>query len=347
MRICFFGSYERNYSKNVVLLNGLKQNKVTVIHCYHPNYFNLFHYPSLFWQYIGKARSCDIIYVAFFGHYDVWFGWLIAKIFNKKLVFDPLISIYNTRVEDRHYFKKSSFRAKFYILFERLNCLLVDLVIMDAYEHYKYWNRMFGLKKEKTFVLPLGADENILKPTRHRRNSKLMILWFGSYQPSQGVIKIVQAARNLRKKNVEFFMVGNGIDRNKAENYCKKNDLRNVYFLNTIPFIELVKLIDKADIILGVFGNTVKTRMVIHNKIYQAMAMKKILITQKSPVASEILTDGVNAFLVEPTPEGISNRILEVTKNLSKYQKIAMQARRDYINKYTSKKISKLLIENI
>lgn len=344
MTICFFGSYERNYSKNVILLKGLKKKKIKVVHCHHPNYFTLSHYPSLFWQFLNKARDADIIFVAFFGHYDVWFAWILGKIFKKKVIFDPLVSIYNTRVEDRQYFKKNSLRAKFYILFDRLNVHLAELVLLDTYEHFKYFQKMFGLSERKTAIVRVGADEEMLVPVKKHANQPTRALFYGSYQPSQGALRIIQSANLLKKEDIAWIFIGNGQQRALVENYAKIKHLKKTTFLETMPFQELVKYIINADIIFGVFGNTIKSKMVIHNKIYQGTALGKVVITQDTKAVREIFTDKKNIILTQPNKKSISEGIIKLLNNKKEIQRIGRGARQLFLKQLTSKQITDELV---
>lgn len=341
MKICYFGSYDKNYSKNVVLLKGLRKNGIRIAHCHHPHFFPLSHCPSLFWQFLKRGRDCDIIFVAFFGHYDVWFAWILAKIFRKKLVFDPLISIYNTRVEDRKYFKPKSLRAKFYKVFDCINVHLADHVFMDSYAQLNYFHKRFGLRKEKSTVIRLGADESVLKPTKRQLGKNLLVIFFGSYQPSQDAKKIIEAAEILKTKNTDWLFIGDGQDRPQVENYAKKKKLAKVKFLNFMPFGDLIKYIDRADIVFGAFGRTSKAKIVLHNKIYQAMAMGKTLITQDTPAVREIVEDDNTAFLVQPSAKAIAAKILELEGNRNKILEVGRNARRKFISNFSSYEIGR------
>lgn len=340
MKICFFGSYDKNYSKNVVLLKGLKKKKISIVHCYHPQYFSPTHYPSLFLQFCQKARDADMIFVAFFGHYDVWFAWMLGKIFRKKVIFDPLVSIYNTRVEDRRYFKPETLRAKFYVFFDLVNTLFSDLVILDTYEHFKYFHKMFGLKKEKVAIVRVGADEEVLIPTPKKLNKPFKALFYGSYQPSQGALKIIQSVNLLKKEEIDWIFIGQGQQRSLVENYAKVKHLKKVTFLNTMPFQELIKYINSADIIFGVFGNTIKSKMVIHNKIYQGAALGKVVITQDTRAVREIFTDKKDIILTQPNKKDISQKIIELLNNQKQIRKIEKSARQLFLKQLTSKQIT-------
>jgi glycosyltransferase involved in cell wall biosynthesis len=66
-------------------------------------------------------------------------------------------------------------------------------------------------------------------------------------------------------------------------------ELQNVEFIEFLEQKELTQYIHHADICLGIFGETEKAKRVIPNKVYEAMAMKKPVITGNSPAAREFL----------------------------------------------------------
>ena len=58
-----------------------------------------------------------------------------------------------------------------------------------------------------------------------------------------------------------------------------------------------------SDICLGVFGTSDKAARVVPNKVYDALAAGRPLVTEDSPAARELLHDGDDALLV-PAGDG-------------------------------------------
>ena len=54
----------------------------------------------------------------------------------------------------------------------------------------------------------------------------------------------------------------------------------------------LAQAINQADICLGIFGNNLKAQLVIPNKIYEAIACGKLVVTANQPAIDEIFQDG-------------------------------------------------------
>src|SRR3989344_6577531 len=100
MNICFFGSYDPNYSRNSILINGLNQDDVKVFQC-RSTYGSVFlRYPDLIRKYWKIRNEINVIYVAFVGQLNMPLAWILARLTGKKLVFDMFYSMYDTYVYD-------------------------------------------------------------------------------------------------------------------------------------------------------------------------------------------------------------------------------------------------------
>ena len=122
MNILYFGTYEKNYPRNRVLIEGLRKNSIKVSECHVPFWENIedktgkikkfsfviklhiAHMKLLFKRF--KYRNPDLIIVGYIGQLDM----LLARICfpKKKIVFNPMISLYDTLVLDRKMIKPKS-----------------------------------------------------------------------------------------------------------------------------------------------------------------------------------------------------------------------------------------------
>ncbi len=97
MTFCFFGIYDKNYSRNRVILKGLKENGIKVIEC-GDHSKGLLKYLKLISKFYKIKDKFDYLWVAFPGQFCV----LLAKLLsNKKIIFDAFTSHYQGLVEDR------------------------------------------------------------------------------------------------------------------------------------------------------------------------------------------------------------------------------------------------------
>jgi glycosyltransferase involved in cell wall biosynthesis len=79
--------------------------------------------------------------------------------------------------------------------------------------------------------------------------------------------------------------------------------MENVRFIPQVSTNEIAQLISRCDIVLGVFGRTPKTTMVVPNKIYQALAVGRPVITADTPALREFFVPGAHLEVV-PAGDG-------------------------------------------
>jgi len=186
---------------------------------------------------------------------------------------------------------------------------LADILLADTEQHKKYFIETFNISK-KVFVIPVGAKELVFHPMEsplgaERKISKTIKVWFwGNFIPLQGIEYIIEAAKILKnEKNIQFYLAGDGQTFNQTDDLRNKLSLNNVHLLGAIEQEELSGLISSAAICLGIFGDTPKTKRVIPNKVYEAMAMGKPIITGDTLAIRE-LPDADNCLCLVPVAGG-------------------------------------------
>lgn len=151
------------------------------------------------------------------------------------------------------------------------------------------------------------------------------ILFWGNFIPLQGVEYIIRAAKILENdKNIIFTLIGSGQTFNQVKKEADNLKVRNVRFLGKLPVEELPPFISKADVCLGIFSDTDKAQRVIPNKVYEAIAMAKPVITGDTPAIRELFTDRENILLCQTaSPNDLAEKILELKSDPELREKIA------------------------
>ncbi|MDD3190212.1 MAG: glycosyltransferase [Candidatus Pacebacteria bacterium] len=325
MRICYFGTYEQKYPLNSILIKGLRKNGVEVVECHEAvweKYGNktgsflrpvsllklfigiLVAYFKLIYKFFWNCKNIDFYVVGYIGQVDMFLLKFLKflKRDKKKIIFVPLFSIYDGAILDRELFKKSSLFAKMLFFIDKYSMKSADMVFLDTNEHIEYVSELFGIDIKKFRRSFVGADEDIFFPIEAEKDRQpsrqFTVLFFGKYIPLHGLEYIIEAAQLLRKeKDIKIKMVGSGqIYRQILElNERLKNE--NVEFISWIEHEKLVDEIKNADVVLGIFGGTEKSLRVIPNKVFQAVACRKPVITGDSLAIRELFTDGENIVL--------------------------------------------------
>ena len=310
MRICYFGKYDPNYSRNSIIRTGLAQNGVEVVECQVAGGLGLTLYRGLMSQMRLVKGHLDAILVAEHNQFVVPLAWAWARKRHTPLIFDPFTSAYDTDVFDRGVVQAGSLKARRRFWLDRVSMRLADVVLTDTDQQRRYFTATFGLQASKLHVVPVGADDTRYTPRLHQHDaSRFLVLFWGTYIPLHGIETILQAAHHLKEdRAIAVELIGDGQTYSAMQQLAGKLDLPKTMFRPRIPFGDLPKLIAQADVCLGIFGNTPKARRVVPNKVYEALAMRKPIITGDSPALREFLTPGKH---VEAIPMSDSQALAE------------------------------------
>lgn len=276
-----------------------------------------------------QLEDHDAVVVGYNGYFDMPLAKLLSKIRKKPLIFTPVFPLYETLVEDRKYLDKLTLKAKVIHLIDRLSCTLADHIIIETKTYMNYYCREFRIPEEKFTKISLGADETNFLPDERggQRNDPhhLKILFYGKFIPLQGISYIIKAAKLLEIHNeIEFEIIGSGQLSEEIKDLAKKLNTQNVSFIDWVDYRDLPDHIQNADICLGIFGHTKKAQRGIPIKVYEALAMKKPVITGDTPAAREILQHRINSLLCDTAnPRAIAEAVLLLKENENLRKNIA------------------------
>lgn len=308
--VLYFGVYDPSYARNWVLINGLKKNGVEVSELRQkPGRFALL---KLFFDYLKFKKNYDAMIVGFPGQEVMFLARLL--VWRKPIVFDAFTSHYGGYILDRKKWAKNSLRAKYFRFLDKWSCNLASVVLLDTNAHIDFFVKEFKLPKEKFRRIFLSTDFNIFYPREVRKDTdKFLIHFHGNYIPLQGVEYIIRAAKLLEKEGVIFNLIGQGQTYKKDRQLAEKLGIKNINFIDRVSYEKLADYINMADISLGIFGDTPKTGLVIPNKVYEAIACGKPVITADTPAIREIFHDRAGVLLCDKAnPVDLANKIIEL-----------------------------------
>ncbi len=321
MKLLYIAGREGSYSRTRNVLNGLRENGVEVVPCFPPNK-SFTHYPKLIFDYLRRARGCDLIIVGFYGQLLLPFVRLFTA---KKIIFDMYIATYDTMVFDRGAAAPGTLRAKLFYLSDRLACQLSDKIVLETEDHIADFSRKFGIDREKFSRIFLATDDSVLYPKeRGNGGGKFLVHFHGEYAPFHGVRHIIKAAHLLRDEDVVFQIIGTGITYEADRRLAEELEVQNIRFIDWVQFEELADYMARADVCLGIFGENERTLRVTTNKVIEAIAVRKPLITGRNEPVQELLTHGESVFLCERgDPDSLAAAILTLKKDRDLRERIA------------------------
>ena len=241
----------------------------------------------------------------------LFFGFLpqaILPFFRKrrgeKIISDVFYSLYDTVIEDRKVFGKKSLIARVCKELDRQTLSKSDVVITDTLAHSRYFCDSFNCALEKFHRIWISAGEEYserkLGQLSIEDDNVCNVLFVGSFIPLQGVEVILSAAALLARENFSFTFVGNGQTFIESRRSAKNFELKNVCFLGARSSEEILNLAEDSHILLGIFGTSDKAQRVIPHKVFEALAIGKPVITERSPAVCELLEEKRDVILVNP-----------------------------------------------
>ena len=289
MKICYFGIYNPSYSRNKLLIRGLRQNGVEVVEC-NTQKKGAIKYFDLIRKHWRIRNSYNVMVVGFPGFQSMILAKLITR---KPIIFDAFLSLYDTVVLDRGLAKKYSFKAGYFWFLDWLSCSLADKVLLDTFEHINFFARTFKINKNKFYRILVGVDDEIFYPRSEPGGRDYFIVHFhGSFIPIHGLKYIIEAANILREQKIIFNVIGAGQEFKKISKLITEYKLGNTVKIHGLVAEEkLIDLLAGADICLGIFGDSDKINRIIPNKLYECLAMEKPVITADTPATREVFSD--------------------------------------------------------
>ena len=250
------------------------------------------------WEYVlRRGVRPDLIWVPCFRQRDLPAAARYAKRNGIPLIFDPLISAYDKQVNERNKFEANSQKGLKLLMHERALFSKADIVIADTAGHAIYFSNTLAVPKSQTYVIAVGAEEELFRSVpwvKKAENSPLEVVFFGTFIELQGVDVIANAISKYNGAPIHWRLIGQGAllaeCQAKLSNTAElKQQGSQVSFEPWGALQELPARLASADIILGIFGHGEKTQRVIPNKVYQALALGKPVITAKTEAYPEKL----------------------------------------------------------
>jgi glycosyltransferase involved in cell wall biosynthesis len=302
VRVLAFGTYQRDYPRNAQVRSCLRRAGVDVVECHAP----IWDGRRDAWSAglgtlarlvvaesrlaLRRAADADVVLVGYPGHFDVPAARLAAR--GKPVVFDPLVSLFDTLVGDRQRFRAKSLAARALFAIDRAAFRAADFVVADTKSQAAFYVDRFGLPPDRVGVCFVGAEERLFSPPSVAA-APFHALFVGKLIPLHGLDTILAAARLAPE--IAFRIVGSGQLEPELVNAPP-----NATHVPWVDYEALPSVLRSAGCALGIFGMSAKASRVIPNKAYQALACGVPLVTADTPASRELLTDGEDALLVPP-----------------------------------------------
>ena len=324
--ICYFGRFDPAYARNVITARCLERAGARVVQVRDDRGL-VARGPSLLRRLL--ATSCDAIVVGFRAHADMPAARLAATLKRVPLIFDPLTSRYEEKVVDRRLVAPHTTLARWYRATDRYGCRAADRVLLETDAQIAFFAETFGVPRKRFRRLWLGANEDVMRPSAngHRAvSAPFTVFFYGRFSPLHGVEHIIDAAAQLEGagRDVRFVLVGAGQTYDAVRARATSLGVTRVAFPGVVPYAQLPSMMAAADLCLGSFGTTARAQRVIPNKVFDALAVGRPVLTADTPGAREALTHGTDAWLCEPgSGTAIANAIVALESDRDRLARLA------------------------
>jgi glycosyltransferase involved in cell wall biosynthesis len=331
-RVVFWGTYDIGKPRVRILLRGLRENGVDVIECHSDVWSGvedktqvvgwgnkawfllrwLLSYPTLILRYLGLP-SHDVVIVGYLGHLDILILWPFTKLRRVPLVWDAFISLYDTVVGDRKFVSPQHPLALLLYGWEWLACRAADVVLLDTQTHADYFVDQFHIDRARASYVFVGVEPERFLPQKNSQwaSTGLSVLFYGQFIPLHGIDTIIAAAQQMAHEAICWTIIGQGQEEKKIRTLLDQDHLSQVQWIPWVPYNELVEWMHKADLCLGIFGDSEKARRVIPNKVFQILSVGKPLVTRDSPAIRELLSPKMlGVYLIPPaSPDALVSAV--------------------------------------
>ncbi len=366
MNVCYFGTYERDYPRNRIIIKGLQKTGIDVSEIHEPvlekerhktgDFISPVSLGKLGYRYLRAylkftprvfRSNPDVFITGYMGQTDTILLKMLKTFSDVPIVFNPLISLYHTFTRARQLTEPKSLGGRLCYLLDYLSSRSSTKIILDTNTHSRYFADTFDLPPEQIETLYVGADDDVFTPSREFPDFKpFKVLFYGKFSGIHGLNSILKAVELLEEKEIEFTIVGSG----QLDGMVEKriSGLKNITRTDWIPYRKLSGIIAGHHLCLGIFSGIRKARMVIPNKIFQSIACRRPVLTGNTEAVKEVFEAGENIFLCPPDdPEQLAGKILSLSENKDKLNTIAEEGYRLFERKFnleaTGKRVGKLL----
>jgi glycosyltransferase involved in cell wall biosynthesis len=326
VRVLYFGTYERRYPRNAQVISCLRRAGVEVVE----RHIGVWESREQKWgagltaaprlalaelRLLRRPRlEAEAVIVGYPGHLDLPAARRAAH--GRPVIFNPLVSLFDTLVGDRRRFRPTSLPARLLTSIDRRALRAADVVVADTQANADFLAELAELPEKQFAVCFVGAEEDVFRPG-WAPEAPATALFVGKLIPLHGLETILGAARFAPE--LRFRVIGSG----QLEELLGSRP-PNVEWVPWVEYELLPAELHRAVCALGIFGTSDKARRVIPNKAFQALACGVPLVTADTPAARELLTEGESALLVPPgDPEALADALRRVTTDSELARRLA------------------------
>jgi len=314
--VCCFGAYDPEYPRNRIVRAGLAAAGFGVLEARVAGRRAWRRWPALAAAWSRVARRTDVVLVPEFRHKDVPLARALRG--RRPLVFDPLVSRWDTLVEDWELHGRSSAQARWNRAIDRWAFGAPDRLLCDTWAHGALFEEL-GADRSRLRRVLVGAEAAFFDvPPPPAPDPHVCLTYIGGFLPLHGVPTLLEAVSRLEARAASLppfvvRLVGQGIELDRTRRIAAERKLTRVEFVGRTPYFDAPRVLAAAHIVLGVFGTGAKAARVIPHKLWQGLAAGRAVVSGDGEGPREVFEDGVHLKLV---PRGDADALAAVLAEL-------------------------------
>jgi glycosyltransferase involved in cell wall biosynthesis len=192
----------------------------------------------------------------------------------------------------------------------------VDLMLTVCDSFKAYFEKTYNVKNIEVIKncpkIESFPDKNrVLKDKLQLSDSDKIILYQGNINKGRGIEKLFLAAPNFDKQ-IQFVILGSGNEKQELVNLKNNLDLKNVHFVDKVPFSVLLDYTASADLgILLIEKINISKELTLPNKVFEYMAAGIPFITNNLPEGSKIANEENCGYVID------DDSALSISKSLN------------------------------
>lgn len=212
-------------------------------------------------------------------------------------------------------------------------------------------NGVFGLKRNY-IVIPNSIDISSFEVASELDTKSNIILYFGTLIRKKGAFDIPHIFNKVHEKNKDVQLVLVGGDASDIQTGSSStwslmmedftlSSLNKVSYLGKVAYSQIQDFINYSDVCI--FPSYAEALPV---SWLEAMAMGKAIVASDIGWANEMIEDGVQGYLVDPSDHNaFANRILELLTDINLRKRLGQKARLRVQNEFSTELIVQTNIE--
>jgi glycosyltransferase involved in cell wall biosynthesis len=293
-----------------------------------------------------RAGKVDIVFVTSPPLFSVIPAILLARLRGAKLVLD-VRDLWPDELITYGGFREGSLPVRVTRMIERWAYRNADCVtatteaILDATVER-------GVPREKTFLLPNGADLELFGPlprenaiaNKYAFGDRFVVMYSGLFGIKHSLEVLLQAAAILRDyKDIAFFLLGDGARKDALIKQAHDMGLDNVIFGDERNVTEVPSLLARADVCFAAVRPEPYPKKVISVKVFEYMACEKPVVGALSGETARILEESGGGIVVAPgDSSATAEAILNLYRDPVRRQALGKAGRR-YVDEYYSRSV--------